>query len=342
MTLAEMLAAQGYRCFGYTANLNASSRFGFGQGFEDYQFCKSGGAPELREHALRILAEPQQQPFFLYVHYMEPHSPYAAPAAYRSLFVDPGYRGRIDGTHRQLNRIVSGEMKIDSEDGRRLEALYDQEIRYTDDEIGILLDALAAAGHDDDTIVVFIADHGEEFLDHGSVLHGYTLYQEQLHVPFFIHDPRRGQSRRIDDVTRHVDVLPTLLDLLGLAPADDIQGRSLVPRLDGSADEADVVETLAEVSLMAVKTVHQRSLRSGDWKLIDNIVPAGPVELYDLSSDPGEQVDLVTSDPATAQRLRVRLEELLASMPAAEGAETQLSEEEIRRLRSLGYVSTLR
>ena len=337
-TLAEVLSERGYACYGYTANINASDRFGFGQGFTEHLYVESSKASELRRHALKVLAAPHEGPFYLYLHYMEPHSSYSAPAEYRDLWVDPRYDGRIDGRHQQLNQIVEGSFPLSERGAQHLRDLYDQEIRYTDDEIALILDALAEQGLAGTTLVVFIADHGEEFLDHGSVLHGYTLYQEQLHVPFFVHDPRRPQPRRLEAVTRHVDVLPTLLELLDIDAELAVQGASLVPLMDGETDGRGEVPVLAEASLMAVKTVRQRSLALGEWKLVEHLIPAGPPELYNLAADPAEQHDLLDREPREAQRLRVRLEELLLSLPVAEGAVTTLSEDEVRKLRSLGYV----
>jgi arylsulfatase A-like enzyme len=337
-TLAELLAARGYACYGYTANINASDRFGFGQGFVEHLYVESSKASDLRRHALKILAGPHEQPFYLYLHYMEPHSSYAAPAEYRELWVDPRYDGRVDGRHQQLNQIVEGTFPLHERGAQHLRDLYDQEIRYTDDEIALILQALAEQGLAENTLVVFIADHGEEFLDHGSVLHGYTLYQEQLHVPFFVHDPRREEPRRIEVITRHTDVMPTLLALLGVDHDLPLQGESLVPLIDGEVATRGEVPVLAEASLMAVKTVRQRSLRLGDWKLIEHLVPELPPELYHLAEDPAEQRDLLAARPGQAQRLRVRLAEMLASLPVAEGAITTLSEDEVRKLRSLGYV----
>jgi len=337
-TLAEILTDGGYDCFGYTANLNVSARFGFSQGYVDYQHIKSSKAAEVRDHALRVLSEPRAKPLFLYLHYMEPHSHYSAPEEYRSLFVDPKYDGPMNGRHHQLNQIVEGTLQLSEADAEHLSCLYDQEIRYTDDEVGLILDALVENGLAENTIVVFIADHGEEFLDHGSALHGYTLYQEQLHVPLIVYDPRRSDSRRIEAITRHVDVLPTLLELLGIDGDDGVQGESLVSLMDGRDDQRGEVPALAEASLMAVKTVRQRSLLLGDWKLIEHLIPAALPELYNLRHDPGEQHDLMADEPHEAQRLRVRLADLLESLPEAKGAVTKLSKEEVRKLRSLGYV----
>ncbi|MEN8008125.1 MAG: sulfatase [Candidatus Krumholzibacteriota bacterium] len=337
-TMAEILSAQGYECFGYTANLNASGRFGFAQGFREYQLLITGSATDIRRRAVKVLGESRDRPFFLYLHFMEPHSPYHAPAGYDSLFVDPEYGGLITGRHRQLDKIVVGKLKVDDADVAQMEALYDQEIRYMDDEFGFLVDFLAEQGLGDNTLVVFIADHGEEFLEHGSALHGYTLYQEQLHVPFIIHDPSRPTGQRLDSVTRHVDVLPTLLEMLHINYDQSGQGQSLVPLLDGRDSGEEEVDVLAEVSLMAIKTVRQRSLTVGDWKLIEGIIPKETVELYDLRQDPGEQQNLAAIDSAKTEELRTRLADLLASLPAAKGTTTILSEKEIQKLRSLGYV----
>ena len=335
-TLAEILAGAGYDCRGYVANLNVSRRFGFAQGFAEYEYVRSAGAADINRLALAALDSARaDRPFFLYLHYMEPHSPYAAPPEYRDLYVDPSYRGRADGRHRQLNDIVAGDLVIDEADAAHLRALYDQEITYVDREIGRVLARLRERGLADDTVVVVMADHGEEFLDHGSVLHGYTLYGEQLHVPLLIHDPRDGRARRIETVSRHVDVLPTLLSLLAVAMPGDVapQGRDL--RAGGGEAGAPVI---AEASLMAVRTVRQRSLQEDGWKVIEHLVPEAPPELYRTADDPGERRNLLAEHPGEAQRLRVRLAELLDAMPAAAAAATQLTDEEIRTLRSLGYV----
>ncbi|HOX25740.1 MAG TPA: sulfatase [Candidatus Krumholzibacteria bacterium] len=337
-TLAEILTASGYDCYGYVANFNVSDRFGFAQGFADYAFCESAAAPDLRQRASAVLAAARERPFFLYLHYMEPHSHYAAPAKYRSLWVDPDYRGATDGSQGQLNEIVTGRRTLAAADLAQLEAYYDQEIRYVDDEFAMLLDEIEARGLHGRTIVVFVADHGEEFLDHGSALHGYTLYEEQLHVPLVIHDPRRRDARRIEATSRHVDLLPTLLDLLGLPRPALCQGQSLVPLLDERPAAPGEVAVLAEGSLRAAKTVRLQSLAAGGWKVIRNVLPAATVELYHLAEDPAERNDLAAREPQVTQRMLARLDEVLAGLPAAEGKTTALSDDEIRRLRSLGYV----
>lgn len=336
-TLAERLRKAGYHCYGFITNPNVTSRFGFGQGFERYQPI-AGTCLDVNRTALGALERRGDGPFFLYLHYMEPHSPYAAPAPYRPLYVDPRYQGPLTGDHAQLDRIVGGELTPTPEGVRHLEALYDQEIRFFDDAFGGLLEGLERQGLGENTVIVFVADHGEEFFEHGSALHGYTLYEEQLHVPLFIHDPRTPTHRKVAAVTRHVDLLPTLSELLDLPEPKRHQGRSLVPWMRGGPAGAGSVPVLAEASLMAVKTVRKRSLMLDGWKLIETTIPEPQEELYHLTEDPAEQTDLSAARPEVLARLSARMEALVDSMPVAKSQTVRLREREIETLRSLGYL----
>jgi arylsulfatase A-like enzyme len=284
-TIAEILNTNGYQCYGYVANLNVTARFGFGQGFDQYEFLTSTSAVDISRLAAQVISE-QPEPFFLYLHYLEPHSPYSAPGSYRHLFVEPGYNGPINGTHHQLDEIVAGKLVPDTGDMAHLEALHDQEIRYFDDVFGDLLDLLRKNKLSDNTIIVFVADHGEEFWDHESVLHGYTLYEEQLRVPMFIHDPRRERPETIETITRHIDLLPTILDMLDLNIETQAQGASLTPWMDGKETPAAVGPVHAQVSLRAVKLVQLVSFMRDGWKLIVQTLPQASIELYHVQSDP--------------------------------------------------------
>jgi arylsulfatase A-like enzyme len=335
-TLAERLGEHGYRSYGFTGNLNASPRFGFDQGFDEYRFVESESAADINALALEALAD-VSEPFYLHLHYMEPHSTYAAPERYRSLWADPSYAGPLTGDHAQLDEIVAGKLDVTAADVERLRVLYDQEIRYLDDRLAELLDGLEAAGHADDTILVLLSDHGEEFLEHGSALHGYTLYDEQLRVPLLIRDPRRPAARRIEFVTRQVDVLPTLLELLGIESEPGLQGRSLVPLFEGAPTEP-APPVFAEASLRAVKTVRLRSISWDGWKLIENRLPRPSLELYHLENDPAEQENLAAAEPERAEAMRAQLRAFAESLPEGKAGRVQLSAEEAARLRELGYL----
>ena len=344
-TLAEILSKEGYRCAGFTANFNVSARFGFDQGFAVYEWIRSpdtqlglgGNASEVSAAALTWLRA-AEAPFFLYLHYLDPHSPYDAPPPYDRIFTDPAYAGLFTGSHRQLDEVVAGSLAVDPSDLRQLTALYDQEISYADALIGELLDAMEEAGWLENTVVVFLSDHGEEFLEHGSVLHGYTLYEEQLRIPLVICDPQRPGPRRVEPVTRQVDVLPTLLELLDVPYAGWIEGRSVVHLMgEGTVEEA-VPPVYALASLMTVKTVQREALMLDGWKYIRSERPDPTEELYDLAADPGETKDLSVAGAERAEGLRRALDALRGSFLPAGADSVVLTEEERERLRSVGYV----
>lgn len=337
-TLAELLEGEGYHCYGFITNPNVTDRFGFAQGFEHYQPIGSGSVKDVNNAALAILQQRPERPFFLYLHYMEPHSPYTAPIAYERLFVDSGYRGPITGEHAQLDEIVAGKLSIGASDVAELRGLYDQEIKFFDDEIGRFIQDLKDRGLYENTMIVFVADHGEEFLEHGSVLHGYTLYEDQLRVPLFIHDPREVKPRRVAAVTRHVDLLPTLLDMMDVDYLGDLQGQSLTPLMRGTPTEDWEVPVYADASLMAVKTVRKRSLMIEGWKIIETEIPSPAVELYHIAEDPGERHELSAARPEKLTLLLEQMRRLEEQMPLARSRTVKLREQEIEALRSLGYV----
>lgn len=337
ITLAEILSTHGYECYGFSANFNVAPQFGFGQGFDTYEFVNPKTATAINRAAFeKLKATPE--PFFLYLHYMEPHSPYAAPFPYRLLYADPKYSGPITGSHQQLDEIVAGRLSVSAEDVAHLQALYDQEIRYFDDQFGKVLEFLEDQGLREKTVIVFVADHGEEFLEHGSVLHGYSLYEDQLMVPFFIHDPRIKVARHIDAVTRHIDILPTLLTLMDIRYDGPVQGRNLVPLLRGQEDTATAVPVFAQASLLAVKTIKKQSLMADGWKLIETQVPQFREELYHLAVDPNEQQDLISEKREIAAKMRKQMRKFVESLPKGRGGMVPLTAEDKERLRSLGYL----
>jgi len=335
-TLAEILHQAGYECHGVVTNPNVGERFGFSQGFDSYEYIGFLTAEEVNRHAAAVLQN-TIGPFFLYLHYVDPHSPYRAPPPYRDRWVDSTYTGVFDGSHDQLDEVVAGALGMRESDKAHLEALYDQEIAYFDDQLGALLELLEQRGLAENTLLVVVADHGEEFGDHGSALHGYTLYEEQLHVPCLFSDPRRVESRRIEAVTRNVDLAPTLLAQLGVSSDEPFQGKDLSPLLDGRSVE-DPLPVYAQSSLRAVRIVQARSYHADGWKYIAHTLPETRDELFDLRADPSEGRNLILEEPARAQQMRQGLEAMLQAMPVVEGGLVQLTPEERRQLKSLGYL----
>ncbi len=237
--------------------------------------------------------------------------------------------------------LRDGQIRPRPHEADDLLALYDAEIAANDEAFGRLLDQLRSAGLWDSTLVIFVSDHGEEFFDHAGWEHGATLYQELLHVPLIIKDARgRGAGRRITQTVRQVDVLPTVLDLLGRAALRDLDGRSLLPLLSGSPPRSRPPAAFASLDLDGRR---MESIILGRWKLIRTIsngrLPAGS-ELYDLANDPLERTNRATTDRGVAAGLGGLLEraEHDRGRSTAPG-QVPLDSELEKELRALGYGS---
>jgi arylsulfatase A-like enzyme len=228
-TLATMLGKAGWKTQAFVTNLNVAPSFGFGKGFDGYEYLpedpKRPGVYEpaavLHEKALAWLASHRGEPFFLYLHATDPHAPYrpVEPAHLPAEFSED------DRT--LLNRTLNEAPDRISDAGLRvLHGLYDGETTEFDAEFGRFLDALGAQGVMNDTLLVFLADHGEEFHEHGGFQHGRTLYDEVMRIPLIIHLPGgREGGRRVSTLARQVDVVPTIRSLLGLPADPDLPGR---------------------------------------------------------------------------------------------------------------------
>jgi len=369
-TLAELLQAEGFATAGFVEGSFPAAVFGMGQGFDVYRDNDTPGVRFNVENLLDWLDEEQPERFFIYLHTVEVHSPYqpvalqplfaernpGAPVAYyeraleeeRARFAaidfDPDYAGPIDGDFRSIWSIAQAGGRSSRRDLEHLVALYDRGIAYTDYWMGQLIDGLEARGLYDETLFVVTSDHGDEFLEHGGVEHSRTYFEEMLRVPLIVRDPREGRGEAVADQVGLVDILPTVLDSLGVDQDLTVQGRSLRPFLRGERlpsrtewGEASQVPGL-------------RALRTNRWKYVRQSDPAGaPSEeaLYDLVADPGEQTNRCERDRAVCapfrEQLRARDAELTAladelALPAPRPAE--LDAETRDRLRELGYAES--
>ncbi len=341
LTLAEILRQHGYHAAGFGANLNILPRFGFAQGYHTYSIIGWKEAAAVNRLAFRWLdgyrARFGEKPLFLYLHYLDPHSPYLAPPEYRERFADPGYSGAFTGEHLVIDEAITGERTVGPADREALRGLYDAEIRYVDDQVAELLAHLDGLGLLERSLVVFLSDHGEELGEHGSWLHGYTLYEEQLRVPLLIRHPDLP-PRRIDASSRQMDILPTILELLDVETPAHVQGASLVPLMQGAVEDDDARPTFAETRIRAAKTVKLSAYSRGPWKYIETVVPDAKEELFHLGDDPGEKFDRAAAEPEETARMRRELEALRASLPPARVDAVDLSEDEKAQLRAMGYL----
>ncbi len=337
-TLAERLAAAGYRTGAVSENPHVAPIFGFDQGFEFFEGRKDfrGEAVVSAERALQWLADlPPAAPFFLYLHLLDPHGPYTPPPRIREAFTrgltavrPPVERGRI-------KPLLDGEKAVDLVPGdvRFLEALYDAELRSTDAAVGAVLAHLEQRGLAERTIVLLTSDHGEEFMEHGSLKHGYWLYEETVRIPLILHVPGAEPRRSSDTWVQLVDVAPTVLELLGVSVPKAFEGRSFVPLLEGK--ELGPQPLLFETRY---KQAARRAYRAERYKLIVDD-KTGTRELYDLEADPGEREDLAARRPDKVEELTRRMQAARTGAPGqSEKLDVALDPEARAALEHLGYV----
>lgn len=370
--LGELLRAAGYRT-AFLSNTVMLRDPAFSRGFDEVQHLPrrwdlSGEGPRLTARALRFVQQAGDAPVAMYLHYLDPHAPYAPTPALRarmpaapvaeplSLYrdVEPGMPAlRASG-------FGPGEARYED-----LVARYDAEIRSTDTAIGGLLAGLAATGRLDHTLVVLTADHGEEFLEHDWVEHGWTLHRESIHVPLLFFAPAALTAARIAAPVSAVDVLPSLVALLGLpAPRAPVDGVSLFA-LDGAAPRPHAPDRPVIAELLLAERNGVRAVLLDGWKYVaawrwippaqraeviragsarpaPALDPWGPIVrqwLYHVAVDPGETADLHAQEPQRTGALRARLADAIgAPRPLAEApAAPPVPAEERERLRALGY-----
>ncbi len=339
-TLAEILSAYGYRTAGFVANHLVGKRYGFDQGYDDWTEEKESAA-QLGERALQWI-DAGKGPFFVYLHTMEPHSPYTPEERFAAPFAFDGYTGDRDTP--ALLRL--GQLGQLAPDGLRyLKWQYQGEVRQNDAAFGALVSALRQRHLLDDTIVVLVADHGEELLEHGGTEHAKTLYQELVHVPLVVHLPTKPlREARIHEPVQQIDVLPTLLGILGIRSSIALPGRDLSAWWLGRALAPRTLPFLFAEERFTV--TNKDAVRLGPLKLIVNndgqrLWRAGTyLELYDLAHDPSERDNLEARLPITRTFLFQEIERFRAEQSAAatEGKRLKLSDDERDQLRALGYI----
>jgi arylsulfatase A-like enzyme len=252
--------------------------------------------------ALRHLTAAGPCPTTLYLHYLDTHTPYRAPARYARRFIDRGAATTIGLTYDDVTR--AWQDRLGAADRQRIIDLYDGNLLYTDRQIGRLLRGLARRGRLDRTLVVVTSDHGEEFWDHRKFFHGQSLYDELLHVPLLVRFPDVGHGRVVEDVVRTVDLVPTIAEAFGRPTPRASDGRSLRPLAAGTADDADRARVaFALVSHAEPRTPERQAVRTATAKLVRDVYD-GELQVYDLVADPREKRDLGPAAPAAGALVR--------------------------------------
>ena len=271
-TLAKAIEKAGYETHGIMNNPNCLPIWGFGQEFNRYvdvnsaHWAKADDA-EVVDTALATLDMAANQPWFLYVHAMGPHEPYTPPPPYDTKF-PPEHEGRNEEETKVLHE----------------KSLYDGEIAYTDAQFGRLVESLKARGLYDSSLIIVLSDHGEQFMEHGEMSHGRSLFEEEISIPLLVKLPGMAHAGEVrDGLVEVVDIAPTILDLVGGDKDARFQGKSFTHLLD--AGEAE--DRLGYTSLI-LDARSARAAKTTSKKYIHNLV-AGTKSWYDLVNDPGEK-----------------------------------------------------
>jgi arylsulfatase A-like enzyme len=327
-TLAEILAGQGYTTAAFVTSHFVGERYGFDRGFLHFEELDEHSA-DVIDRAAEWLRDAPSSGTFLFVHDYQVHSDYTPGPEAAAVFTRP-YDGAVDGTTRQLKHVRSGELVFTDRDVEHLRDLYAAEIRQMDEALGRLIEAL-----DDDTLLVVTSDHGEEFLDHGGVLHGRTHYDELLRVPLVLRGPGVPAGRTVEAPVSLVDVLPTILSAVDVPVPDALDGIDLSALWAGGASAPDRV-IFGEADHNNVQDDMLRSARYRGFKLVQDRVN-GTSELYDLSADPLETRNVLDEHP----EVRDALAEQIRRFDAVRGAGKSLpplEPEVVKQLEELGYL----
>jgi len=361
-TLAQVLREHGYFNAAITENAYVSSDFGFDAGFDWYDNGVSvtknaddstlGTAEQTFEKAKDWITRfGSDRRFMLFVHTYEVHAPYVPKDSAGRSFADaltPGYQGRfIEGYPGGLTELAhnSGRDPLSEADAQRLSALYSGEINHLDRAFSDLLNAIRTISPP--PIVVLFADHGEEFGEHGKLGHGETLNVQSLHVPLAFYWPGHIEPGSSGTSVGLVDVVPTLLDLLGLDHPRDYDGESLAPIMEGEAlVERPLFAELQtawgdcrRLGLEDTCKVNRFAVQSGHLKMVRSEIPPGRV-VYDVERDPAELADVSSKlTPEELSRLEALLDDYRSSVRARDttSVEKDVDEATRERLRALGY-----
>jgi choline-sulfatase len=305
------LHERGWPTGGFVSAYVLRSATGINQGFDTFDSDLPAASPELsigqvQRDGSQTLAAAEKwvgrqasKPFFLFVHFYEPHKPYAPPARFAQY------------------------------------GPYDGEIAYADELVGRLIDRLRAASVYDRSTIVLLADHGEGLGDHGEQEHGMFLYRETTHVPLMVKLPGRHPGRRVSVPVQHIDIVPTILDLVGMPARPELRGRSLRPLLDGTGTLPDTgIYSEALYSRYHFGWSELYALSDARYRLIR----APRDELFDLQRDPGETTSIASERPQVKQAMRTALETLISRTSIA--APSAVSDDDRQRLAALGYVGS--
>lgn len=329
-TIAEYLRENGYLTMALVANPWLQPEYGFAQGFDLYLPLLSNDGQVIIDEFKRVTAGfkmPLDKPFFVYLHLMDTHAPYIHSSKPKNLFVK--FKGE------PLYGMGYKDV-VRSEDISYALGLYDEQIRYVDSLIGQILEYIEQKGFSKETLILLTSDHGEEFYEHLGFGHGITLYEEVINTFLLLHFPSLLGRKEIKDRVQAVDVVPSLLDLLGITYNKEIlDGESFLPFIFSSAE---VLKRKKEERIALSELGDKKAIIQKNFKFIYNLF-LQTEELYDLNRDPGEISNLADKNWSQRKKLRDLLLSVFQQNRKLPSATSSLKESIIEKVRSLGYVS---
>lgn len=319
VTLADILKKKGYKTAAFVGAFPLDSRFGLDKGFDVYDDLYGSKnvvrdlsfierrAEEVNKKVFEWLAKNKSSQFFIWVHYFDPHAPYDPPPPFKN-----EYNGRE----------------------------YDGEIAYTDYIIGKLLEKLNDLKLSEKTLIILTSDHGEGLGEHNENTHGIFVYDSTLRVPLIFSNPKiLPKNTVVSDQVGLIDVMPTLLDLMGFPQSPNIQGKSfksLIFKEKSLPNNYCYIESVA--AMLDRNWAPLQGIRTEEWKYIDAPIP----ELYDLKNDPKEENNIREESPEIVQHLRKRLQDTIknnSSPLSSHVFKTEKDKETREKLMSLGYIT---
>ena len=367
-TIAEYMLDSGYYTGAFVKNIFLHPEYNIDQGFIDYyhypkfnRYVRSFGRAlinftikyTLRDNAnlrddvttenitdlsIGWLKENRDKDFFLWVHYFDPHQPYAPPEVYMADESKPPHR--IGMEFNGAKHIRSGHLVLSTREREWIKELYDAEVRYVDDNLGRLFEYLKKSGLYEDSLIILTSDHGEEFWDHGGFEHGHALYNEVIHVPLIIKLPGENRTGEENMRVSTQSLMRTILDAGGIEyEKNSLIAGSLYPLIQGNGTEINE-EPLVSTGLLYYED--RESLILGDMKYIHSLI-TNEEELYDLANDPDEQNTLSDEDKVLeAKRMLKKYNEQAKKLGSEYGVknaeEVVLSKDKKEKLKALDYI----
>ncbi len=323
--LAEVFKEKGYQTAAFTGGGWTWGKLGFERGFDIYDDNSTTTFQDMALKGLEWLKQ-TKQPFFLFLHTYELHSPYTPKQEYAKT-LDPAYNGTLgkDISEKLLDEISEGNINLTENDLQHVIAMYDAEIMSVDNSFGKLIEELRKNNLLNNTIIIVTSDHGEEFQEHGSMRHSHTLYNELLHVPLIVYAPLAAPSIK-DYTVQSIDIAPTILTMLNISIPETFEGNSLF-----AENKRHVISELSDAPI-------QVAVQTKQWKYYEKSSRTEEIFVFDLLADSKEKNNVIQQHPAIIAEYTAAYKNTVNSN-GTKKEQIEVSKEAKEQLKSLGYIT---